>query len=210
LVQPLIYNLVWLNFCPSELEINTFKMNEELQFILDSAKEAMDAALKHLEKQFVNIRAGKASPAMLGSVMIDYYGSQTPLSQVANVNTPDGRTITVAPWEKSMLQEIERAIMIANLGFNPMNNGETIIINVPPLTEERRRDLAKQAKAEAEDAKIGIRNARKDANNEIKKLDEISEDLKKNAEFDVQEMTNNYVKKVDAIFQVKEKEIMTV
>jgi ribosome recycling factor len=170
----------------------------------------MDAALKHLEKQFVNIRAGKASPAMLGSVMIDYYGSQTPLSQVANVNTPDGRTITVAPWEKSMLQEIERAIMIANLGFNPMNNGETIIINVPPLTEERRRDLAKQAKAEAEDAKIGIRNARKDANNEIKKLDEISEDLKKNAEFDVQEMTNNYVKKVDAIFQVKEKEIMTV
>jgi ribosome recycling factor len=185
-------------------------MNEELQFILDSAKEAMDAALKHLEKQFVNIRAGKASPAMLGSVMIDYYGSQTPLSQVANVNTPDGRTITVAPWEKSMLQEIERAIMIANLGFNPMNNGETIIINVPPLTEERRRDLAKQAKAEAEDAKIGIRNARKDANNEIKKLDEISEDLKKNAEFDVQEMTNNYVKKVDAIFQVKEKEIMTV
>jgi ribosome recycling factor len=185
-------------------------MNEELQFILDTTKEAMDAALKHLEKQFVNIRAGKASPAMLGSVMVDYYGSQTPLSQVANVNTPDGRTITVAPWEKSMLQEIERAIMIANLGFNPMNNGETIIINVPPLTEERRRNLAKQAKAEAEDAKIGIRNARKDANNEIKKLDEISEDLQKNAEVDVQEMTDNYVKKVDAIFLVKEKEIMTV
>lgn len=208
--QPLIYNLVWLSFCQRELKINTFKMNEELQFILDSAKEAMDAALKHLEKQFVNIRAGKASPAMLGSVMVEYYGSQTPLSQVANVNTPDGRTITVAPWEKSMLQEIERAIMIANLGFNPMNNGESIIINVPPLTEERRRDLAKQAKAEAEDAKIGIRNARKDANNEIKKLDEISEDLQKNAEVDVQEMTDIYVKKVDAIFHVKEKEIMTV
>ncbi|MEZ4798146.1 MAG: ribosome recycling factor [Flavobacteriaceae bacterium] len=185
-------------------------MNEELQFILDTAKEAMDAAIKHLEKQFVNIRAGKASPAMLGSVMVDYYGSQTPLNQVANVNTPDGRTITVAPWEKSMLQEIERAIMIANLGFNPMNNGESIIINVPPLTEERRRDLAKQAKAEAEDAKIGIRNARKDANNDIKKLDEISEDLQKNTEVDVQEMTDNYVKKVDAIFQIKEKEIMTV
>lgn len=208
--QPLIYNLVWLSFCQSELKINKFKMNEELQFILDSAKEAMDAALKHLEKQFVNIRAGKASPAMLGSVMVEYYGSQTPLSQVANVNTPDGRTITVAPWEKSMLQEIERAIMIANLGFNPMNNGESIIINVPPLTEERRRDLAKQAKAEAEDAKIGIRNARKDANNEIKKLDEISEDLQKNAEVDVQEMTDIYVKKADAIFHVKEKEIMTV
>ena len=185
-------------------------MNEELQFILDTAKEAMANALKHLEKQFVNIRAGKASPSMLGSVMVDYYGSQTPLSQVANVNTPDGRTITIQPWEKSMLQEIERGIMYANLGFNPMNNGETIIINVPPLTEERRRDLAKQAKAEAEDAKIGIRNARKDANNDIKKLDEISEDLQKNAEADVQEMTDSYVKKVEDTFHVKEKEIMTI
>jgi len=185
-------------------------MNEELQFILDTAKEAMVNAIKHLEKQLVNIRAGKASPAMLGSVMVEYYGSQTLLSQVANVNTPDGRTITVSPWEKSMLQEIERAIMIANLGFNPMNNGETIIINVPALTEERRRDLAKQGKAEAEDAKVGIRNARKDANNDIKKLDEISEDLQKNAEVDIQEMTDAYVKKVDDIFQVKEKEIMTV
>ena len=125
-------------------------MNEDIQFIIDTTKEAMDAALKHLAKQFTNIRAGKASPAMLGSVMVDYYGSQTPLSQVANVNTPDGRTITVQPWEKNMLQEIERGIMIANLGFNPMNNGDTIIINVPPLTEERRRDLAKQAKSEAE------------------------------------------------------------
>ena len=122
-------------------------MNEELKFVLDSAKEAMDNAVKHLEKEFVNIRAGKASPAMLGSVMVEYYGSQTPLSQVANVNTPDGRTITVQPWEKSMLQEIERAIMIANLGFNPMNNGESIIINVPALTEERRKELAKQAKS---------------------------------------------------------------
>lgn len=185
-------------------------MNEELQFILDATKEAMTNAIKHLEKQLVNIRAGKASPAMLGSVMVDYYGSQTPLSQVANVNTPDGRTITVAPWEKSMLQEIERAIMFANIGFNPMNNGETIIINVPPLTEERRRDLAKQAKGETEDAKIGIRNARKDANNEIKKLDDISEDLQKNAEVDVQEMTDSFVKKIDTIFNTKEKEIMTV
>jgi ribosome recycling factor len=185
-------------------------MNEELQFILDASKEAMVNAIKHLEKQLINIRAGKASPAMLGSVMVDYYGSQTPLSQVANVNTPDGRTITVQPWEKNMLQEIERGIMYANLGFNPMNNGETIIINVPPLTEERRRDLAKQAKSEVEDAKIGIRNARKDANNEIKKLDEISEDLKKNAEVDIQAMTDIYVKKADDIFAVKEKEIMTV
>lgn len=185
-------------------------MNEELQFILDTAKEAMDAALKHLEKQLVNIRAGKASPAMLGSVMVDYYGSQTPLNQVANVNTPDGRTITVQPWEKSMLQEIERGIMVANLGFNPMNNGESIIINVPPLTEERRKNLAKQAKSEAEDAKVGVRNARREANNEIKKLDDVSEDLQKNAELDVQEMTDKYVKKIDDIFDNKEKEIMTV
>lgn len=185
-------------------------MNEDVQFILDTAKEAMDNAIKHLEKQLVNIRAGKASPAMLGSVMVDYYGSQTPLNQVANVNTPDGRTITVQPWEKSMLQEIERGILLANLGFNPMNNGESVIINVPPLTEERRRNLAKQAKAEAEDAKIGVRSARKDANNEIKKADDISEDLKNNAEIDIQNMTDKYVKKIDDILEVKEKEIMTV
>lgn len=185
-------------------------MNEDIQFILDTAKEAMDAAIKHLEKQLVNIRAGKASPAMLGSVMVDYYGSQTPLSQVANVNTPDGRTITVQPWEKAMLQEIERGIMHANLGFNPMNNGESIIINVPPLTEERRSNLAKQAKSETEDAKVGVRNARKDANNEIKKLDEVSEDLQKNAVIDIQTMTDKYVETIDRIFENKEKEIMTV
>jgi ribosome recycling factor len=185
-------------------------MNEEIQFILDTAKEAMVNAIKHLEKQFVNIRAGKASPSMLGSVMVEYYGSQTPLNQVANVNTPDGRTITVQPWEKSMLQEIERSIMIANLGFNPMNNGESIIINVPPLTEERRKTLAKQAKAEAEDAKISIRTARKDAMNDIKKNDDISEDLKGNGEIDVQQLTDDYVKKVDELFDNKEKEIMTV
>ena len=185
-------------------------MNEDIQFILDTTKEAMDNALAHLKKQFLNIRAGKASPSMLGSVMVDYYGTQTPLSQVANVNTPDGRTITVQPWEKSMLQEIERGIAYANLGFNPMNNGETIIINVPPLTEERRKDLAKQAKAEAEDAKVSIRTARKDAMNDVKKNDDISEDLKKNAEIDIQQITDNHVKTVDELFDNKEKEIMTV
>lgn len=185
-------------------------MNEDIQFIIDSTKEAMDNAISHLKKQFLNIRAGKASPAMLGSVMVDYYGTQTPLSQVANVNTPDGRTITVQPWEKSMLQEIERGIAYANLGFNPMNNGETIIINVPPLTEERRRDLAKQAKAETEDAKVSIRAARKDAMNDIKKNDDVSEDLKKNAEIDVQQLTDIYVKKVDELYDNKEREIMTV
>ena len=184
-------------------------MNEDIKFIIDTTKEAMDAAVKHLEKQLVNIRAGKASPAMLGSVMVDYYGSQTPLSQVANVNTPDGRTISVQPWEKNMLQEIERGIMHANLGFNPMNNGDFIIINVPPLTEERRQTLAKQAKAEGEDAKIGVRNARKDAMNEIKKSD-VSEDLKSNAEIDIQDLTDSYTKKIDLILDNKEQEILTV
>lgn len=185
---------------------------EEIDFILDSTKESMNGSIAHLEKEFLNIRAGKASPAMLGGVMVDYYGSQTPLSQVANVNTPDARTITVQPWEKSMLQPIEKAIMIANLGFNPMNNGDNIIISVPPLTEERRRDLVKQAKGEAEDAKIGIRNARKDANTEIKKLekDGMSEDACKNAEDEVLELTNSYIKKIDEILSVKEAEIMKV
>ena len=169
-------------------------MNEEINFLLDATKESMDAAMIHLEKEFVKIRAGKASPAMLSNVKVDYYGSQTPLSQVANINTPDARTISVQPWEKNMLQEIEKAIMLANLGFNPMNNGDTIIINVPPLTEERRRELAKQAKGEAEDAKVSIRTARQDANKELRDLD-ISEDLQKNAETDVQELTDTYTKK---------------
>lgn len=184
-------------------------MDDELDFIIDSAKEAMDQAIVHLEKQLLNIRAGKATPAMLGSVRVDYYGSQTPLNQVANVNTPDARTLTIQPFEKNMIPAIEKGIMQANLGFNPMNNGDSVIINVPPLTEERRRELAKQAKAEAEDAKIGVRNDRKNANQEIKKLD-ISEDLQKSAEADIQKLTDTYIDKIDRIFAVKEKEIMTV
>jgi len=185
---------------------------EEIDFILDSTKESMDGSLSHLEKEFLNIRAGKASPAMLGGVKVDYYGSATPLSQVANINTPDARTLTVTPWEKGMLQPIEKAIMIANLGFNPMNNGDNIIINIPALTEERRKDLVKQAKAEAEDAKIGVRNARKDANNDIKKLekDGLSEDVCKNAETDVQSLTDSYIKKIDELLAIKEAEIMKV
>ncbi len=184
-------------------------MDEEIEFILDTAKEAMNNAIAHLEKELRSIRAGKATPAMLSTVMVDYYGSQTPLSQVANVNTPDARTLSIQPWEKNMLQPIEKAIQIANLGLNPMNNGDVIMINVPPLTEERRKGLAKQAKAEAEHAKVGVRNARKDANNDIKKTD-ISEDMKKNAEGDVQELTNTFIKNIDDILSVKEKEIMTV
>ncbi|MGL2965163.1 ribosome recycling factor [Flavobacterium sp. XGLA_31] len=185
---------------------------EEIEFILDSTKESMAGSIAHLEKEFLNIRAGKASPQMLGGVFVDYYGSQTPLSQVANINVPDARTITITPWEKSMLHPIEKAIMIANLGFNPMNNGDNIIINVPVLTEERRRDLVKQAKAEAEDAKIGIRNARKDANTEIKKLekDGTSEDICKSAEDDVQKLTDSFIKKIDEHLAIKEAEIMKV
>ena len=185
-------------------------MEEELEFIFESVKEAMTNAIKHLEKKLLNIRAGKANTSMLGSVVVEYYGSLTPLTQVANVNTPDGRTIVVQPWEKKLLVDIEKAIMNANLGFNPMNNGENIIINVPALTEERRIDLAKQAKVEAEEAKIVVRNSRKDANNEIKKNEEFSDDLKKNAEQDIQELTNKYIERINSIFEAKEKEIMTL
>ncbi|WP_435624619.1 ribosome recycling factor [Flagellimonas sp.] len=184
-------------------------MNEEVTFILDSAKESMDGSISHLEKALVKIRAGKASPVMLSTVMVEYYGSPTPLSQVSNINTPDARTISVQPWEKSILGDIETAIINSNLGFNPMNNGEMVIINVPPLTEERRIQLVKQAKSEAEDAKVSIRNARQDANKELKRL-EISEDLKSNAEVDVQELTDSYSKKVDGILSIKETEIMKV
>jgi|TARA_B110000093_G_scaffold50180_1_gene53721 ribosome recycling factor len=182
---------------------------EEMEFIVDAAMESMEQAVVHLEKEMLNIRAGKANPIMLSSVKVDYYGTSTLISQVANINSPDGRTLTVQPWEKGMLQEIEKAILVANLGFNPMNNGESIIINIPPLTEERRRDLAKLAKAETENAKIGIRTARKEANGDIKKSD-ASVDIQKNYEIDVQELTDTYISKIDEIFNSKEKEILTV
>lgn len=187
-------------------------MNEELDFILATTKEAMQNALAHLDIQLVKIRAGKANPMMLGSVMVNYYGTSTPLNQVANVTAIDGRTLTVQAWEKSMLEEVQKGITNANLGLNPQNNGEMILINVPTPTEERRRDLSKQAKAEGEHAKIGVRNARKEANNEIKKLknDGLSEDLAKSAEDEVQEITNTFIAKVDELIAAKEKDIMTV
>ncbi|MBB4801240.1 ribosome recycling factor [Flavobacterium sp. 17A] len=187
-------------------------MTEEIDFILESTEESMNGTIAHLEKEFLNIRAGKASPAMLGGVFVDYYGSQTPLSQVSKISVPDARTITLQPFEKNMLQAIEKAILIANIGFNPMNNGDMVIISVPPLTEERRRDLAKQAKSEAEDAKIGIRNSRKDANTDIKKLEKegTSEDVCKSAEEEVQNLTNAYIKKIDELLALKEAEIMKV
>ncbi|KAF2341263.1 ribosome recycling factor [Flavobacterium tistrianum] len=187
-------------------------MTEEIDFILESTEESMNGTIAHLEKEFLNIRAGKASPAMLGGVFVDYYGSATPLSQVSKISVPDARTITLQPFEKNMLQAIEKAILIANIGFNPMNNGDMVIISVPPLTEERRRDLAKQAKSEAEDAKIGIRNSRKDANTDIKKLEKegTSEDICKSAEDEVQNLTNAYIKKIDELLAAKEAEIMKV
>ncbi len=184
-------------------------MNEEIEFIIDQAKEGMDKAIAHLKKELSNIRAGKASPQMLKGVMVDYYGSQTPLSQVANINTPDAQTISVQPWEKTMIQEIEKGITYANLGFNPMNNGESVIINVPPLTEERRKELVKVAKAEAEHGKVSVRNIRKEANHDIKKA-EASEDEQKIAEEQIQKLTDTHVKMVDEMLKIKEAEIMKV
>ena len=169
----------------------------------------MENSVDHLEKELLNIRAGKASPSMLASVKLDYYGSLTPLSQIANINTPDAQTISIQPWEKDKLQEIEKAIMVANLGFNPMNNGESIIITIPPLTEERRKELVKIAKSEIEKAKISIRNSRKEANNDIKKC-EVSLDQKSISEDDVQNLTNKYITQIDKIYSVKEKEILSV
>jgi len=169
----------------------------------------MQNSINHLEKELLNIRAGKANPSMLSSIKLDYYGAITLLSQLANINTPDSQTISIQPWEKDKLQDIEKAILSANIGFNPMNNGESIIITIPPLTEERRRELVKISKIEIEKAKISIRNARKDANNELKKC-EVSTDQKSISEQDIQTLTNEYISKTDSIYIKKEKEILSV
>jgi ribosome recycling factor len=183
-----------------------------IELVLSSSREMMDKAISHLESELGRIRTGKANPAMLDSVMVDYYGSMTPLNQIANVNTPDARTIVVQPWEKSRLADIERAIINSNLGLNPQNDGEIIRINVPPLTEERRKEMVKMAKNEAEHCKVSIRNARKTANENIKKLqkDGLAEDLAKDAETTVQNLTKDFETKVDEHVVKKEKEIMTV
>ena len=187
-------------------------MEEELEMVYDMTKDSMQKCIDHLNRELLKIRAGKASPAMLEGVMVEYYGSNTKLNQVANVNTPDARTISVQPWEKGLLEPIEKAIINSNLGFTPHNNGEIIIINVPILTEERRRDLVKQAKSEGENAKVSIRNVRKDSNDEIKKMknDGLSEDMVKDAEEEIQSMTNGFNSKVDSLIADKEKDIMTV
>jgi ribosome recycling factor len=191
---------------------NTDKMSELIKKQVNDAKALMDKAIAHADNELNKIRAGKASPSMLDDVMVDYYGSPTPLSQVSSVNTPDARTIVVQPWEKSLLVAIEKAIKEANLGVNPQNDGVIIRINVPPLTEERRRELAKKAKGEAEAGKIAIRNIRKDANEKIKKLktEGVSEDEIKVGEAEVQKLTDAYIIKVDQLSDAKEKDIMTV
>ncbi|WP_462252158.1 ribosome recycling factor [Ekhidna sp.] len=183
---------------------------EEIEIYLDTAKEMMENAIQHTVDEFAKIRAGKALPSMLDGIEVEYYGTMTPLNQVAGVTTPDARTLSVKPWEKTMLQEIERAIINSNLGFNPQNDGEQIRINIPPLTEERRLQLMKQVKAEAEKGKISVRNARKDTNDSLKKLDGVSEDLIKGAEDDVQKLTDTYTSKIDALVNSKEQDIMTV
>lgn len=185
---------------------------EEIELYLDDAKESMQKALKHTEIELTKIRAGKAMPNMLDGIMVDYYGVQSAIQNVSSISTPDARTLAVKPWEKGMIATIEKAIRDANLGYNPQNNGESIIINIPPMTEERRKSLVKQAKAEVENGKVRIRTIRKDTNDELKKLlkEGASEDAVKAAEEKVQTMTNDYIALVDQILAKKEAEIMTI
>lgn len=187
-------------------------MNEEAQFVLEEAKEGMQNAINHLERELQKIRAGKANPQMLEGVKVDYYGTLSPIDKIANINTPDPRQIVVQPWEKNMLAPIEKAIMAANLGFNPQNNGEIIRIIVPAPTEERRRDMVKRVKAEAEIARVSIRNIRRSANEDAKNLekDGLPEDEIKNLEKEIQTTTDNFISKVDKIVEAKEKDILTV
>ncbi len=187
-------------------------MSEIVKGLIEDAKENMNKAVDHVEVELLKIRAGKASPQMLDGIVVDYYGSPTPLSQVANVNTPDARTIVVQPWEKSLIPAIEKAITDANLGINPQNDGIVVRLNVPPLTEERRKDLVKKVKAEGEAGKIAIRNIRKDVNEKIKKAqkDGVSEDEAKVGEAEVQKLTDAYILKVDKHVELKDKDIMTV
>lgn len=187
-------------------------MEEEVQLYLDETEEKMQNSISHLENQLSKIRAGKATPGMLEGISVDYYGNQTPLSQVSNINTPDSKSILIQPWEKNMLTVIEKAILAANIGLTPMNNGEVIHINVPPLTEERRLQLVKQVKAEGEDTKIGVRNSRKWANDEFKQLlkEGLSEDAEKDAVDKVQKLTDEYSKRVDELILLKEKDILTI
>ena len=186
-------------------------MVEDLNMIYDDLRSSNLKKIEHFEAELAKIRAGKASPSMLLGVMVEYYEAMTPLQQVANVSVMDARTLIVQPWEKSLLNDIAKGIIDSNLGLNPQNNGEQLIISVPPLTEERRRDLVKKAKAESENAKIGLRNNRKDALDLIKELknDGLSEDMMKDAESEIQDVTNDFSNQIDAFLIIKEKDIMT-
>ena len=187
-------------------------MTEDLTYILDAARDSMKKAISHLETELIKIRAGKANPNMLDGIMVDYYGNPSPINQVANISAMDARTITVQPWEKKMLQPIERAIIAANIGINPQNDGNSIRLYLPPLTEERRKELVKKCNAEGEHAKIAIRNIRRDSIEQIKKLekDGLSEDVAKDCEADIQEMTNTFISVIEKHLAAKDKEIMSV
>ncbi|MDH4089483.1 MAG: ribosome recycling factor [Cyclobacteriaceae bacterium] len=183
---------------------------DEIQLYLEEAMDLMNKGLNHVAHELTKIRAGKANPAMLDGVMVSYYGAMTPLNQVSSLTTPDARTIFIKPWEKNIIPEIEKAITNANLGLNPQNDGQQVIINVPILTEERRKQLVKQVGHECEHGRISIRNIRKETNEHLKKIKGASEDDIKNAEDSVQEMTNDFISKIDAFMKKKEIEIMTV
>jgi len=185
---------------------------EDIKDVLNIATSKMDSAIAHLESELKKVRAGKANPMMLESVMVDYYGTPTQINQVANVSTPDAKTLTVQPWEKTLLDDCATAIINSNLGLAPQNNGEMLIISIPMLTEERRHELVKKAKSEGEHAKVGIRNARKEGNDNVKKLknDGLSEDMAKEGEDRIQKLTDNYIAKVESILSEKETDIMKV
>ncbi len=183
---------------------------DEIELYLDDAKAQMNKALSHVGQELSKIRAGKANPTMLDGIFVSYYGTNTPLNQVSSLTTPDARTIFIKPWEKGMIPEIEKAILTANLGLNPQNDGQQVIINIPMLTEERRKQLVKQVGQECEHGKISVRTVRKEINEELKKIKGVSEDDVKNAEERVQEMTNDFIAKIDALMKKKESEIMTI
>ena len=187
-------------------------MNEEVELILMDTEDKMQRALKHLESELSKIRAGRANVHMLDGIVVNYYGTPTALAQISNVNIPDSRTLAIQPWEKNMIDPIEKAILAANIGLTPMNNGEIIRINIPMLTEDRRRDLVKRVKTEGEAGKVGIRNIRREGNDQLKKLikDGLSEDLEKDAEQQVQDTTDKYIRLIDERLSAKEKDIMTI
>ena len=187
-------------------------MTEEAQMCLQETEESMEKSLVHLEREFQKLRAGKASPQMLEGVKIDYYGTLTPIEQTANINTPDPRQIIVQPWDKSIISEIEKAILAANLGFNPKNEGEILRITIPPLTEERRKEMVKKARGETENTKISIRNVRRSSNDFAKEIekDGLPEDEAKKLQDDIQKLTDKFIEKIDQLLEAKEKDIMTV